>query len=384
MTLNIEALKAVGATSARAAEVLEPLAAACALYDITGPARLGMFLAQIGHESGGFRYTTEIWGPTAAQARYEGRKDLGNTEPGDGARFKGHGFIQTTGRFNHARVRDRLRERLSIEVPDFEAEPERLAELQWACLSATDYWDWKGLNALADAGDFEAVTRKINGGINGLADRRARWLKVQAVLGAAEPESGAVPAGPTTITPQQEAPMPPFLLAALPALIDLVPKLAPMFSSGSERSQRNIKAAEVVVAAAKEAIGAVNEQQLVEAIQTDPTMAQKVREAVEAKWFEITEVGGGIQAARVAAEKYTQPGAPGFWLNPAFWISLVLIAMPFMLLVDVFFVHPDSYDGNLRTQIVTGILMVISMVGAFWLGSSMGSQKKDGLLGGGK
>lgn len=178
--------------------------------------------------------------------------------------------------------------------------------------------------------------------------------------------------------------MPPFLLAALPALIDLVPKLAPMFSSGSERSQRNIKAAEVVVAAAKEAIGAVNEQQLVEAIQTDPTMAQKVREAVEAKWFEITEVGGGIQAARVAAEKYTQPGAPGFWLNPAFWISLVLIAMPFMLLVDVFFVHPDSYDGNLRTQIVTGILMVISMVGAFWLGSSMGSQKKDGLLGGGK
>ena len=173
--ITVEALRAVGATAARAAEVLEPLKAACAFYGIDTPQRLAAFLSQVGHESGGFRYTTEL----ASGEAYEGRKDLGNTQPGDGPRFRGHGFLQTTGRFNHARVRDRLRERFG-DVPDFEAEPERLAELQWACLSAADYWDWKGLNALADAGDFEGITRKINGGLNGLADRRARWAKVNA------------------------------------------------------------------------------------------------------------------------------------------------------------------------------------------------------------
>lgn len=193
------------------------------------------------------------------------------------------------------------------------------------------------------------------------------------------PEPAASFATAFTIHPQ-EAPMAPFLLAALPALIDLVPKLAPMFSSGSDMSQRNIKAAEVIVAAAKDAIGAVNEQELIESIASDPAAASAVKSAIEAKWFEITEVGGGIQAARVAAEKYAAPGAAGFWLNPVFWISLLLLGMPFMLLVDVFFVHPDSYDANLRTQIVTGVLMVISIVGGFWLGSSMGSQKKTEAL----
>ena len=66
-------------------------------------------------------------------------------------------------------MRDRLRERLSVEVPDFEAHPEALAELPWACLSAADYWDMRRLNALADAGDFEAITRKVNGGLNFLS-----------------------------------------------------------------------------------------------------------------------------------------------------------------------------------------------------------------------
>jgi len=177
--IKLEALRAAGATLARAMEVREPLAAACAIYDIATPKRIDAFLAQTGHESEGFRWTTEIWGPTPAQRRYEGRADLGNTQRGDGYRFRGHGFIQTTGRANHAAVRDRLRARLSIPVPDFEAEPERLADLQWACLSATDYWDMKGLNALADAGDFELLTRKVNGGLNGYEDRVARWEAIQ-------------------------------------------------------------------------------------------------------------------------------------------------------------------------------------------------------------
>ena len=127
------------------------MAAACGLCEINTPARVAAFLAQVGHESGGFRYTTEIWGPTTAQQRYDGRKDLGNPQPGDGSRFRGHGLIQTTGRYNHARVRDRLRQRLGPDVPDFEAQPELLAADEWAATSAADYWDDKGLNAPTSA-----------------------------------------------------------------------------------------------------------------------------------------------------------------------------------------------------------------------------------------
>lgn len=181
-----------------------------------------------------------------------------------------------------------------------------------------------------------------------------------------------------TITPK-ETTMAPFIAAVLPSLIDLVPKLGKLFSSGSETAERNVKAAEIVVAAAKEAIGARNEQELLETIKADPNASALVRQAIEAKWFEISEVGGGVQAARAANERFLQPGSAGFWLNPAFWLSMVMLGMPFMLLVDVFFIHPDAYDGNLRVQIVTGVLMVISIVGGYWLGTSFSSQRKTEL-----
>jgi putative chitinase len=394
VTLTSAALRAAGASQARAEEILEPLQASCALYDITTPAREAAFLAQLGHESGGFRYTSEVWGPTDAQQRYEGRADLGNTEPGDGSRFRGHGFIQTTGRANHARVRDRLRERLSIDVPDFEAEPERLCELQWACLSAADYWDMRGLNALADAGEFDRISKAINLGNpnssrvpNGQADRVARWERVKQALGTAAPQElplvhleqadDVLPA-PYVSTPQEDPSMAPFIAAALPALISAVPELARMFSSGSATSERNIKAAEVVMSVAKEAIGARNEQELVDTLQRDPEAANQVRQAVKDNWYRLEEVGGGIQAAR-AANAQAQGDKP-LHHNPAVWISAALLLFPLMLMVDVFYIHPDSYDGNLRTQIITAVLAVIMMVGGYWLGTSAGSQKKTDLL----
>jgi len=190
-------------------------------------------------------------------------------------------------------------------------------------------------------------------------------------------------AADTISTQPEEQPMAPFVAAVLPSLIDLVPKLGRLFSSGSEVSERNIKAAELVVAAAKDAIGARNEQELLETIKADPSAAAAVRGAIEAQWFKLEEVGGGITGAREANAVYLQPGAPGFWLNPAFWVSALLLVPLYLLIVDVLFLHPENYSGELRVQIVTALLAVIAMVGAYWLGTSFSSQRKTELQAGG-
>ncbi len=187
-----------------------------------------------------------------------------------------------------------------------------------------------------------------------------------------------------TITPTpKEQTMAPFIAAVLPSLIDLVPKLGRLFSSGSETSERNVKAAEIVVAAAKEAIGARNEQELLEILKADPSAAAAVRGAIESQWFKLEEVGGGIVAAREANAVYLQPNAPGFWLNPAFWVSLAFLMMPVLILLDMLFVHPDKYDDTLRTQIITAVLALLGIVGAYWLGTSFSSQRKTELQSGG-
>lgn len=186
-------------------------------------------------------------------------------------------------------------------------------------------------------------------------------------------------AADTITPPPKEQPMAPFVAAVLPSLIDLVPKLGKLFSSGSETADRNVKAAEIVVAAAKEAIGARNEQELLETLQADPAAGQLVRQAIEGVWFKLEEVGGGIQAAREANAAYLQPNAPGFWLNPAFWVSLAFLVMPLMILADMLFAHPDAYDDTLRTQIITAILALLGVVGAYWLGTSFSSQRKTEL-----
>lgn len=175
--------RCTGATIEHAALYAAPLSAGMAFYGIDTPKRQAAFLAQLGHESEGLRFAIEIWGPTEAQSGYEGRVDLGNVNPGDGSKYRGHGLIQTTGRTNHRLATQRLRARFD-DVPDFEASPKLLAEPQWAALSACDYWDMKSLNALADLGDFKTITRRINGGLNGYADRERRWKTAKEVLNA--------------------------------------------------------------------------------------------------------------------------------------------------------------------------------------------------------
>lgn len=185
MTVTLAELCAsCGCSTPRAANWLEPLSYAMGVFAIDSPKRKAAFLAQIAHESGRLAYVREIWGPTPAQLRYEGRADIGNTQPGDGYRYRGRGLIQTTGRANYRATRDGLRAYLA-EVPDFEEQPEQLEAPKWAALSAGWFWSARGLNDLADAGDFMRLTRRINGGVNGYDDRLALWGAAKAAMGVA-------------------------------------------------------------------------------------------------------------------------------------------------------------------------------------------------------
>lgn len=173
---------ATGAAADRAASWVGSINEAMAQFGIDTTLRAAMFLAQIGHESGGLHWVRELWGPTPAQASYEGRADLGNTQPGDGYRYRGRGLIQITGRHNYGVMRDALRGVYGYGAPDFEAYPQLLEEMTWAARSAGQFWAWKGLNTAADVGDIVRVTRRINGGLNGLPERQALYAAAKEAL----------------------------------------------------------------------------------------------------------------------------------------------------------------------------------------------------------
>lgn len=186
--ISVQQIKAATVSTTINAERFMPfINDTCTRFKINTPARILSFLAQVGHESAGLFYTEEL----ASGKAYEGRKDLGNTEPGDGVRFKGRGLIQITGRANYKSISNDL-------GVDFISSPSFLGgknasvcsqeQLRNAALSAGWYWNKHNINAKADKIDitdpieedsnfdhFEDITRAINGGTNGLADRVARY-----------------------------------------------------------------------------------------------------------------------------------------------------------------------------------------------------------------
>ena len=172
-----------GATLMRATNWLQSLCTAMTWYEITTPARQAAFLAQIGEESEHLEYTREIWGPTTEQRTYEGRKDLGNCQVGDGYKYRGASLIETTGRFNFCKTRDGLR-LLLPDTPDFEVFPELLEAPKWAALASAWFWKEHGCNELADLGDFETITRHINGGLNGYGTRCSLWACAKEAIPA--------------------------------------------------------------------------------------------------------------------------------------------------------------------------------------------------------
>lgn len=150
------------------------------------PHRLAHFIAQLAHESGGFKYDREIWGPTAAQKRYEGRKDLGNTVKGDGKKFAGRGPIQLTGRGNVTRFH-RWCIAKGYGPPDFVKKPDLINTDPWEGLSAIWFWSvgnqtGKSLNVYADENNPEKITKVINGGLNGYDDRLRYYVRAALVI----------------------------------------------------------------------------------------------------------------------------------------------------------------------------------------------------------
>lgn len=134
------------------------------IYEINTPLRVAHFMAQLSHESGGFKYLKEL-GNNAYFKKYEGRKDLGNIFAGDGLKYKGRGFIQITGRANYTELSKDLK-------IDFLNNPELLEQEPNAILSALWFWKKKKLNVFADEDNITIITKRINGGFNGINDRK--------------------------------------------------------------------------------------------------------------------------------------------------------------------------------------------------------------------
>jgi putative chitinase len=160
---------------------ISALNSAMSRHDINTPLRVAAFLAQIGHESGQLQHVREL-GSDQYLSKYDTgtlAARLGNSpEPdGDGSRYRGRGLIQITGRNNYRQC--------SLDLFGDErllASPELLEQPQWAAASAAWFWERNGLNGLADRDQFNSITRRINGGLNGLQDRLQLWARARAVL----------------------------------------------------------------------------------------------------------------------------------------------------------------------------------------------------------
>jgi putative chitinase len=432
---------AVGCTPALAERYAGPLSEACERFGITTPGRLAMFLANLGHESAGLAKQREsmdyaadrlvaVFGShriTQAQADAIGRKvgqkanqeaianqvyggewgrkNLGNTQPGDGWRYRAAGPIGTTGRSNFRELRAALLLAGYDDVPDFEAEPERLTEPLWGAAAAGHFWSSRSLNAYADAGDFDAVCKGINlgnpkssGTPNGMADRRLRFSKAMAALNdaikdhatpAEAPVNGAPPApepAPSYMPAGEiipEVPMPiPAALSLLPIAIDAigaaVPSLIRTFGSGSAMAERNAKAAEMVVDVAKQAANAVNEQDLIERMQ-DPATREAVKQAVHASMGDflahMTRAGEEDEKSRVAALDRAlalgkATGGKWLWLLGLSAVSILGFAMA--VTWEVLFSPKDQFSDAVKMLLLGQVVLAgFALVTAFLFGTNL-------------
>ena len=278
------------------------------------------------------------------------------------------------------------------EFPSFEPEYQTLGAIALI----------QGRGALDDVihGRFEDAVRKLRPewtSLPGASESRGDWTmdKARALFvsegGRLATDDLIQPApivdhSPVDLPPVQppESKMPLPLLAILsvvgPLISELIPQVARAFDR-KEDTPGKVEAATKIVDTIVKATNSVNIQDAVEKMQSDPAVLQVAKTAVvtEPSIQALLEIGGGIEAAR-EANLEMQNAPKSFMYNPAFWITLLLLTFPVMLMVDVFWVNADQYNAELRTQIVTSILGVILVISGYWLGTSAGSARKTDII----
>ena len=285
-----------------------------------------------------------------------------------GRYYKGRGLIQITGYNNYrACSRDLLH-----DADELCRHPEMLECCR--CLSlAAWYWYSRDLNALADAGKFDLITKAINGGYNGMADRQAYHARAQKALCQQRGCRRACPFSEQEAQPvSEDRPMVPFVAAALPALVQAAPSLIRIFGETAQ-AEKNAKAAEVAVGSPK----AVTEQKTAEgavtALQADPELASTYAKAVSAHWYELAGEagGGGIAGARQADQAAMQQGKP--WMSPALLVAVLILPLVYLVVAVMF---GEGWTNDIRAMVVSSIISLVLGRSPVFPGHLHGSQQK--------
>jgi putative chitinase len=215
--------------------------AAASKYGITDETEINALLAQVGHESGNYRHLTEL-GSKSYFERYEGRRDLGNTQAGDGYKYRGRGYIQLTGRSNY----EQFAKFSGLDVvnnPDLVATPSVGAE------AALWFWKTKVKPKVKDFSNVKSVTRIVNGGYNGLADREQRFASLTkqstgsattlASVASPTPSTGTVLASSSTSVADQRM----AAASSGQSVVVNAPQTNVQASQGGQRSSGNVPSA---------------------------------------------------------------------------------------------------------------------------------------------
>ena len=183
-------------------------------------------------------------------------------------------------------------------------------------------------------------------------------------------QQATAPASADNPTPlETDMPLPVFAAAALPYLVEAIPKLGKLFGSGSAVAERNVKAAELVIDTVAGAVGAKNAQEAVEVLRTDPTAVAAAAKAVENIWFQLEEVGGGIEAARAQDDKVR--ASRDLLHSPSFWIALALLPLAYAIVGSVIGLWGQAWPADVRAAIATAVVsLVIGAVSGYYFGQT--------------
>ena len=314
------------------------------------------------------------------------------------------GVGQTTIRGRPVQEGDRLTEQefaaeLDARIAEFEVAINAYVKvpLNQVQFDALFIWAWNvGIAAMRDS----TLVQKLNDGdYAGAADQFLVWNKVtidgvkrsdplilerrkreRSLFLSKHPVAGHSAAPIVESRPTWEAPVTPFVAAALPALVQAIPELIRSFGKG-EVSERNARAAETVMQVVQAATNTQNAQAAVEAVQNDPVAREAARAALQADhWFDVTEAGGGgIEGARAFSKNAIAKGDE-FWRMGVFWVTLALLPLLYGTVYLVLTGSTEQFSGELRAAIASSVVTgVLGGVIGFWLGLKFSAPKADAI-----